>query len=164
MSLGMNQIAESRSWLHFKNPAGLVMSCRRFLMEEVSNNTIDVDQVIDFTGDEVQLPKGISDAAENASVFAADNVDDTTVQVSLSRGRVEIEGRGISGWYQERTKCSYDGDDLVFRIDPKLLGQIVKEHNTAEVVSNRLKVDTGKFCYVTSLAANNPEDDNDEDE
>lgn len=153
-ALDMTEFSESPSWLHFKNPAGLVLSCRRYMRDELdAAGMLNVSDILKFTGEKTILPKGLADAAEKAEIFSSDNSDENLVTVDLKRGKLRITGRGVSGWYQETKSVKYDGRSLTFRIDPKLLGEITNRHNECEITKERLKVDSKKFVYVTCLGA-----------
>lgn len=145
-SLDMTELNETDTWLHFRNPMGLVYSCRRYV-EDFPN----IDHILDFTGSKAVLPKGLSDAAEKASVFADESTSNAQVTVELKPGKLRIKGQGVAGWYNEIKKVRYKGPALMFLIQPNLLVDITKRHNECEITPGRLKVDGGKFVYVTAL-------------
>jgi DNA polymerase III sliding clamp (beta) subunit (PCNA family) len=147
-SLGMTQVSETGSWIHFRNPSGLVLSCRRY-QEEYPN----LNSFIDFKGHPITLPKGLGDAADKAKVFTTEGTDESQVLVQLRPGKIRIRGEGAAGYYQEVKKLAYDGPNLEFMVAPELLIEITKKHNDAEIDSGRLKVDGGKWIYVTALGA-----------
>jgi len=150
--LGMTHIAATKSWLHFKNSEGLVMSCRRYLRDELDTTAmLDVDTLLDVHGTEATLPKGLEEAAQKAEVFSQDNSDDNLVTVELRKGKIRITGRGVSGWYRETKTTDYAGSPLAFKIDPTLLAEITERHKSCEITEERLKVTSAKFVYVTCL-------------
>lgn len=152
--LGMTHIAETEAWLHFRNPGGLVMSCRRFELSELDpTSMLDVSTILDVDGKRAILPKGLVEATDRAEVFSAENSDGNLVQVDLRPGKLRVTGRGVSGWFQEVKTLKYEGPSLKFLIDPKLLVEIVTKHNECQITTNRLKVDGKRFTYVTCLGA-----------
>ena len=146
VSLDMTEFAETETWIHFRNPTGLILSCRRDI-QEFDN----LDSILEVEGEQLTLPKGLGEAAMKAEVFSSENTDDNEVLIGLKPGRIKIVGEGVSGWYQEFKKSSYDGEELSFRIAPKLLGDLVKRYSECLISETRLKVDTGKFVYVVAL-------------
>jgi len=153
-SLGMTKIAETDSWLHFTNPAGLVMSCRRFSLSELDPTAmLDVGSILDVQGKPAILPKGLVEAAERCQIFSSENSDGDTVQVQLRKGKLRITGTGVSGWFREVKSLKYEGPSLKFLIDPKLLTEIVQKHNECQITGDRLKVDGKRFTYVTCLGS-----------
>lgn len=146
VDLGMNQFSMTETWAHFRNGNGLIFSCRRS-MEDYKDGSETLKQ----TGVPMTLPKGLGEAVEKARIFSSENVDDDQVLVELRPGKLRIKGIGVSGWYREIKKLKYDGPELSFRIPPALLMDLCNRHNDCEINEDILKVDGGKFVYVTSL-------------
>lgn len=137
-----------KHWLHFKDGRGFVLSCRRYIAEDYP----DIDHIYHVEGREFIIPKSLSEAAERASVFASDLLDDSTILLKLGKGVLSIRGEGASGWHEERRKDnSYKGEPIAFRIDPTLLIQISNKYRSGIISSEKLKVDLDRFTYVTCL-------------
>lgn len=153
VELDMTEFSDTKTWLHFRNPSGLIISCRRDVSEEYK----DISQILELEdGKQTTLPRGLSEAAEKAEIFSAENPDDNQVQIELKPGKLRIRGEGVSGWYSEVKKIKYTGPAMVFRMSPKLLGSITKRHNDCFIGDGKLRVASGKFVYVACLNA--PED------
>lgn len=150
--LGMTAFAETKTWLHFRNPQGLVLSCRRYMEDEFP----DVTKNITMTGAVVNLPGGLAEAVDKALVFSADNPENDNIMIDLRANRLRVSSRGPKGRYEEIKKVAYDGPDLSFLIAPSILTEITKRHSECQVAADRLKVDGGKYVYVTALG--NPEE------
>ena len=150
VDLGMIEIAETKDWLHFKNPNGLILSCRRYSMDD--NAFPDFDSIIQFDGQKTKLPTGISEAVEKAEIFSSQNIDDDKILVELKAGKLRIKGEGNSGWFTEIHTVDYTGDDLRFRIAPKMLIDISSKYDECKLNSKLMKVDGGDFTYVTLLS------------
>lgn len=158
--LGMTEIAETASWVHFRNPDGVTLSCRRYAEEYT-----DLTEVLKARGDPVQLPKGLENAVDCASVFSEDNAEDKSVWVTLKAESVTVQGIGAVGRYTETRKTSYAGKPVSFSISPKLLLEVTRKHNECEIGKDRLIVDGGKWKYVTVLGVSqNGHDDGGEPE
>jgi len=162
VSLDMTEFAETDSWIHFRNPTGLIFSCRR------DTQTYEpIDSILDVDGHNLTLPKGLAEAADRAEVFSAENADENEVLVDINADRLRITGTGVSGKIVENKKINYDGEPIAFHIGPKLLVELVKRYNDCVVSPTKLMVDTGKFVYVAALGdpgANNNKDDKAKDE
>lgn len=157
VSMGMDQVALTKSWIHFKNQEGLVFSCRRYVEEYPS-----LDSVLKVKGHPIVIPKGMVEASDRAAVFASDKSGDPLVTVSLSDGVIRIVGEGVGGWYKEVKKAAYKGPSLDFLIAPNLLKQIAEQYQEATISETKLKVVGGHWEYVTVLGR--PEDKNGEPE
>jgi len=147
VSLGMNKMSLSKSWVHFQNEAGLEFSCRRY-----TEQYPDLTPVLKFKGSPIVIPKGLAEASERASVFASDKTGEVLVTVSLKAGKVRISGDGAAGWYQEVKKVAYDGPPMSFLIAPDLLKHIAERYSDAELSKDKLKVTGGGWDYVTVLS------------
>jgi hypothetical protein len=160
--LGMDQVALTPSWVHFRQSPredgdqnGLIYSCRRY-----SEEYPDLSPILVCKGHPWVIPKGISQASERASVFAADKAGDPLIHIHLSSGILKMEGRGVSGWYREVTKSVYDGPAVDFVMAPKLLQEISTKYNEAKISADKMKIMGGKedgisWEYVTVLGKKN---------
>lgn len=150
--LGVTEMAETKSWLHFRVPDAnakteVRIACRRYVEEYP-----DLTKLLSITaGSETKLPKGIAEAAEVAEIFSSDSPDDNQIEVTLLSGKVRVHGRGVSGWYKETRDVDYLGPDLRFFISPKLLIEVVSKATKCQITADRLVVEKSKWVYVTAL-------------
>lgn len=149
--LDMAEIAETKNWVHFRNPAGLVLSCRRY-MEDFPDLSGTLKK---HGGTQITLPGGMAEAIDKADVLSSENSENNQIMVKLSPGRMAIRGSGTLGWWEERKKVGYAGPAMSFMISPKLMTEICKRHNECEISddANLLRVNGGKFTYVSCLGA-----------
>lgn len=147
-TLSMTKIALTKSWLHFQDAEGLMFSCRRY-----QENFPEMDDILDFKGHEIVIPKGMAEASDRAAVFAVDKAGDPLLKVELDKGRMRLTGEGLSGWYKEVKKVAYDGPKLEFLISPHLMRHLSERYNNAQVHNDRLQVRGGSWQYVTVLGA-----------
>lgn len=146
VGLGMTEVSATKTWVHYRNPAGLMFSVRREMLDFV-----DINEILEVDGTHTTLPGGIPEALEKAEIFSADNSDNNVVIIEFRTGQFRIRGRGASGWYEERKDAKWDGEPISFSISPKLLADIASRTNDCYIAQDRLKIDGGKFVYVTSL-------------
>lgn len=160
-SLGMDRIALTKSWIHFRNQNGLIYSCRRYDEEYPS-----LQEVINFKGHKITIPKGLADGCERAAVFAEDKSGEPMVSIRLSNGKIRLEGIGLSGWYRQVNKVAYDGPSMEFVIAPDLLKHISEKYSDAQLSRDKLKVEGGSWTYVTVLGQkqDTPEEEEESDE
>jgi hypothetical protein len=144
-SMGVTRFCETENWIHFKNPLGLVMSCRRYV-----DDYPELTAILKMEGTPATLPKGIAQAADIASIFSAANVEDQ-VMVELRAGKMRLSGEGPSGKYTEVKKLNYQGEPMKFLIAPDLLSEISKRYNDCHISATKLKVNGNKFTYLTCL-------------
>lgn len=145
VSLGVTKFAETDNWLHFKSPAGMILSCRRFVEDYP-----DLTAIYDVKGEKATFPKGIAEAADIAAIFSKESGDDS-LRIELRAGKMKLKGEGSSGWYSEVKKLVYDGPAMTFLIPTAVLLEFSKRHNSCEVAKERLKVNGGRFIYISAL-------------
>lgn len=147
VNLGMVEISEGTSWVHFRNATGLQYSCRCYLEEFP-----DISEYLEVTGETLTLPNALSEAVDRAAVLSSENADEANkVIVDLMPGKFKVRGEGITGWFQETKSTTYNGPTIRFMIRPELLSEISKRHTECIVSEDRLKVDSDKFTYVACL-------------
>jgi len=144
--LGMTQVATTKSWIYFRNPAGLTFGCRRW-QEDYQK----LDGILEVSGTKAVLPGGLEEVVSKADVFSSDGIAASAVTVGLKPGKLRLRGEGLHGWYEERVNVKYNGKPLSFQIAPKLLIELSKKSNECEITKERLKLAMGKFVFVACL-------------
>lgn len=152
----MTEWAQTKSWLHFRNADGLVISCRLYI-EDYPN----LDNIVNVKGRKIELPAKLTEATSIAEIFSDSSSDQSGIKIRLMKGRMTIKGEGADGWYKETKRLQYDGPDLQFSIAPKMILEITKRRHECEITQGLLKVDGGKFVYVTCLDMIDDEEEND---
>jgi len=143
VGFGFTKMSKTGSWLHFKNPAGLVVAVRRFL-DDYKN----LDAFLQDSGsNQLSLPGNLSDAISNAEIFSSEHsVNYLTVQ--LKTNVMMITGKGPSGRYRERKKVVYEGPDEQFQIVPKMLLAISEKGNKCRIGNGKLFSEGEKSKHV----------------
>jgi len=158
--LGMNEMALGKSWVHFRNKAGLVFSCRKF-----DDEYPVLDKLMKFEGDEVELPRTLVEVSDRAEVFATDKSGDPLIEVTLSKGKepskgvITITGRGLSGWYKEKKSVKYNGPKVMFFIAPVVLQFVAEKYQDAVLGGNKLRASGPSWRYVTVLSSRPEEEE-----
>jgi len=142
----LSEFSETENWMHFRKQDGPMISCRRYAEQYPS-----LDAYLESGGTVITLPKGLDTAVNKASIFSEDG-DAARVTVELRAKKARISGTGPNGWFRETLTTEYDGEQLKFVIDPRLLLEIVRRAEKIEVQPGRLSVSGGKFRYVTCTA------------
>lgn len=149
VSLGITEFAESPSWVHFRNPDGLVLSCRRYL--EAFH---DIAGQYNVKGSSITIPKGLGEAAKKAAIFSSDNSgEDNVVQIELRPNKLRLKGIGALGWFSEIKEIVYSGPEMSFQIRPELLIDITSKHNEAEITEGKMLIRGTNWRYITCLLA-----------
>ena len=148
IGLDVTEASEGEHWLHFRNSTGLVLSCRRYV-EKFPN----ISPLFEVDGAPMVLPDGMAEAIDRAEIFSSKNVEANQIIVSVKRGKMLIEGRGVRGGYEELNDVKYDGESFKFAASPGLLREITKRVKNCVISKERLKAETDDFTYVSCLGA-----------
>lgn len=143
---GVDEVAESPAWLHFRSPDGLEISCRRFLEQFP-----EIGHAFDVEGEAVELPRSLPESVDLADVFASEDKDGGLVVVTVKSGEMTLLGEGVTGYALDRQEVAYHGKDMTFAVAPKLLKSIAEKSSRCVMASDRLMVDGGTWRYVTVL-------------
>jgi hypothetical protein len=153
-TLGMTEIAQTTSWLHFRNANGLILSCRLYREESGAELYPPMSEVFEpesMEWGEVILPGGLAEEVTRAQIFSADANDDK-VLVELRPGKIRIKGIGASGWFTATRRIEYAGPAMEFLIGPKLLVDVTKKANKVEVAPERLRIQGERYTYIALLS------------
>lgn len=145
----MSHMSESKSWAHFRNGSKLYMSCRRYDEEYQSDS---VEKILSVKGEKFILPKGLKDAAERCLLSSSENAENDDIFIELSADKLKIKGSGTTSWWSESKTVKYKGDPVSFGVPPKMLAEIAGRYNDCEIAPGKLKIDGGKYKYVTCLS------------
>jgi len=148
-TLDVTQLAETRAWVHFRNPAGVVLSIKRQV-----DKYPDLKPMYEVEGSTTTLPKGLAEAVGIATIFSKENADSNLLIVTLEPGdrkNLTLTAVGTSGDYAETHSALYEGDPIQFTIPPEILAQIASKHSDVVLTAKRMKVEGGKWKYITSL-------------
>jgi DNA polymerase III sliding clamp (beta) subunit (PCNA family) len=141
-------MAETDSWIFFRNAEKLVIACKRF-----AEKYGDMSAMLDVKGTKSVLPKSLITEAEIAAEFTKDDVDNNMIRVELVPGKLRISGTGDAGESEGFSKIKYSGPAMRFWVSPKLLIEVVKRQSDCEIDPKKyhLRVVGEKFTYVACL-------------
>lgn len=146
ISLGMDEFSETGDWVHFSNPMGLIMSCKRWM-----DDYPKIDVAFDApNARKIRLPKNLYKSVENVQMFA-EETESKKILVDLSAKEVQVIGEGITGGGKERKAINYNGPAQRFWVDPAVFGNLAKEFADCLITDTKLKVEGPKFDYVAGL-------------
>ena len=150
--LGMTKVSLTETWIHFKNPSGLVVTVRRTVAD---SEYPDISKFfIMENAKSTVLPNGLGEAVDIATTWAQQILDDGPggmVLLELKKGACRVYGIGLTGGYKKKLKIDYTGKTLRFKISTKILSMICKKFNEVQINEEKLSVTTSRWQYVTSL-------------
>lgn len=148
LKVGVNEMAVTENWLHFRNPNSVYISCRRML-----DQYPETSKFFEIRGKPLTLPKDLDKAVERALVFWSETHKEAVVTVELSDGKMVVECSGQYGWYREPRPSSYQGPHFRFYCAARVLGELSKRITECEIASQLLRMESGPILYVSRIAA-----------
>jgi DNA polymerase III sliding clamp (beta) subunit (PCNA family) len=143
--LSLTHIAVDSAFLHFITDDHVVFSCRR-----VSFGYPNLDKLLTVEGQDLTLPDTLGETLQRAGVFSSDNEDDY-VEIQVQGGMILVTGKGNSGWFQERDKCTFPGN-ISFFINPATFREALAVMHTIKVTDNRIGIKGDKFIHAVCLS------------
>lgn len=145
LGMDVTELSGTENWMHFRNPAGLTLSCRRY-----ASKFPDLSKFLEMEdGKKTVLPKELGGAVEKAEIFSKVGDGVNTVLIELKAGKMRLTGRGANGYSAEVLDAAFDGE-LSFSISPKLLLEVMKKGSECLIGQGRLKVETPAWRWVTA--------------
>lgn len=147
----MTKISETKSWLHFKNSEGLVLSCHKYI-EDYPSDKLSV--VLNKEGENIELPKNLKDTIERLSIFldSGSSQETTLIDIKLTSEKAIFTSEGNHGTFRESKKIKFDcKKDVQFRISPNLLNEVVNRNNKCQVSENIIKISLDNFNYISCI-------------
>jgi hypothetical protein len=155
IKLMVTAVGFTKNWVHFKNEAGLVVSCHKYMEDYPSER---LTKIFGIKGAKAVLPKELKALTERVKVFLDDSQTAQWLKVVVTPEYLQVTGEGQYGKQTERQKIKYKGKELAFSINPELLRILTDKHDRCEISERVIKIKKDAFEYVTSLWIPNAEE------
>jgi DNA polymerase III sliding clamp (beta) subunit (PCNA family) len=143
--------SKSGGWLHFKTRDGKTMVACRVYQEAEYPNLDSLFSKKGLTG-KFKFPDKTSEILERAGVFSeSEFAQDEAVTVTINKGQMQVEGKGLHGWHKERSSIKHKGKPIKFSVHPAFLSDCLKLIDVADVGDNRLLMDSKTMKHAVYL-------------
>lgn len=137
----------NKGWLHVKFGNGAVGSLKCSHEKYIDG----VEAILDIDGlKRIKLPSNLSEIIDRAQIMNENNYD-ASISVKLAKNLITLFSRKESGWYRERKKVKYTGDELSFCVHPKFFEEVLSHTHTVETNGQRMKIEEGSAVFVVFL-------------
>jgi len=142
------KIAITKGWVHFKTKDSCVISCRVF-----EDKFPDTSVFFEMQGKDITLPENLIDVIERAGVFSKrEHMLDETISLILKKGALIVRSESeTGGWYEEKMRVTYKGEQIEFKITPYLLKDILSRTNKAILATDRMFFSDTDWKYLSML-------------
>ncbi len=138
------QVAKGNGWIHFRNEAGTVISCR-VINEDFPDTSEHLKD--GKNGVEIEFPKELVTALDTAEIFA----ENYLVKLTLSKKKLTVTSQSQIASFKEELDLPTKVEPFAFQITPYLLKDILKLVSSCTIYSNRLIFKNENFKYMTEL-------------
>jgi len=144
----IKKVSLSSGWVHFRTKEGTMFSCR--IYEDATFP--DTSSHLEVEGREILFPENIKEILSRAAIFAkADHYIDEAVTLSFKKNKVQISARNAQGWFREKAKVSYKGEEHSFKMNPNFLSDIVDQLRECILSEKMAKFSGDNWIHVMSL-------------
>jgi DNA polymerase III sliding clamp (beta) subunit (PCNA family) len=133
-------------WLHLITIGKTRISIRCSDMDYFEKETLK--DLIEVKGSKGQFPKGIKEALDRSRVMQ-DNMNE--VHITLKKGVVKIRTEKDGGWYEERQKIKYNGEDISFTVNIDFLAEILGKTSDVIFGDGKIKIEKENFHFVICI-------------
>jgi len=141
------RVSTGPGWIHFKNEAGTIISCRIF-----EDKYPNITEVLITKGTKVTFPVALSKSLDRAGVFSKrEHIFDEMVELTLQNKRLIVKAKSDQGWFEESLNMQYEGNSMTLFITPYLLKDIISQTNDCVIAKNKLKFEAPDWIYVSAL-------------
>ena len=146
--LGATEVSDGDSFIHFRNEDGIVISCAKYV-----DDFPDISEIMEKTGKAIPFPKGLDVVVGRSEVFTKDSENGEMLIELMPNGKIRLKAKSDDGsWYRKTKLIKYNGEKLVFMITPKILLELSHHQTECLLCDNLLKVEEGKFTFVTAIS------------
>lgn len=125
---GFTEICVVENWVHFKNTAGVIYSCRSIQNTTFVNITSFFSKLSEDTPVEVMFPETLVDALERAKIFIED-----IVSISVQNNRIVLSAKKGNGvWFEEKMYTDTK-ETIAFAMYPAELQDILQNTKVGKV-------------------------------
>jgi DNA polymerase III sliding clamp (beta) subunit (PCNA family) len=142
------KVASSDEWIHFKNEANTILSCR-----VLNEDFVETGEFLETEkkGINLKFPKELADALDTAEIFS-DVTTNNIVTVSVKKKKITVIAESETAKYKEELDMESKSESFAFQITPYLLKDILKQTTTCTIYKDRLLFQGDNWKYVTELS------------
>jgi hypothetical protein len=144
VQLGMTKLGHTDAWLHFRSPAGLRVSVRKYAREFYP----DFTSFLQVRGPRIKLPKQLLARVQAAGTFSGEK---ELVSITLAQGKLTILGRDAVGEHREVVKTS-SPEDITFSVPYRRFLDLITRYGECEVGKGFLRAGNEKHTYLMAVA------------
>jgi len=140
-----NKVAKGDGWIHFKNEAGTVISCK---VENDEFPNVEDHLKAGKNGVQVEFPKELIASLDTAEIFA----EDFMVKITMNKKKMTVSSGSQIATFKEELDLNNKSEPFAFQITPYLLKDILKQISVCTIYKDRLIFKNDDWIYMTELS------------
>lgn len=141
------QVALSDGWIHFRNLANTEVSAR--IMDD---KFVDTAIHFEVEGSKAVFPQEMDEILERAQVFTrSEHFMDEEMEIHIKGKALKVTGKNEKGWFEEKAKVSFEGDEKKFWINPQLLITILQRSNKCLIGDEKIKFSGDDWEFIAAM-------------
>ena len=141
---------DNEGWLHFTNKEHTMFSCRTFADVKYPEKIWDF---FDIEGEKIDLPDSFEQVIDRVATLVTADFDlDRFVDLTIAENTLTCKGKGPHGSVSEKAKIDYDGKEIVIKVHPGFLMEILKQLNSM-TIGDRLRFQGDNFEHAICLSS-----------
>jgi len=98
----------------------------------------------------IQLPEEVGKMIDRSSVMTENSME-KEAQIVIDSSSITIKTQKESGWYEEKQKIKYEGEEIKMTVNLSLLKDILSKTNKAIIGDGKIKMEEDNMEFVVSL-------------
>lgn len=148
-SLSLRKVSIGKGWAHFRTKADQIISIRCYHGKYHAKK--EMDSVLELKeGKKITLPKNLGKIISRTEIMSGSGYD-SRIHMAIAGGILKVTSRKDSGWYREKKKIDYDGEDISFYINPDFLVEVLQKTRTVRIAEGKMKIAAKGMQFVVSL-------------
>ena len=140
---------DTEGWLHFTNKEHTMFSCRTFVDVKYPEKIWDF---FDIEGEKIDLPNSFEQVIDRVATLVTADFDlDRFVDLTIAKNTLTCKGKGPHGSVSEKAKIDYSGKEIVIKVHPGFLMEILKQLNSM-TIGDRLLFQGDNFEHAICLS------------
>lgn len=142
------KISKGNGWVHFKNKAGTVLSCRVY-----DETFVNIRKVLEAENEGITLllPAGLKEVLNRAASLNTGGALEEAVEITLGKNRLIIKKKSETAWFEEKIDIDFKEEPFSFRVTPYLLMDILNDVDECHIDENKIEFKGKDWTFISAL-------------
>ena len=105
----------------------------------------------DEEGDSIKFSRTMIDAINRAEVFTSEDDALPLIEITVEKNRMLVSTEKEEGWYREKQRIKYEGEDFYFKVVLDSLREILEKTDTGRIHARYIRFVTDQFIFINAI-------------